>query len=99
MIRYERERGQILVIAVFGLLALVVFSALIIDGGTIYVNRRIAQTAADASAMAAAREECINRGTYAEIQAVAEQYAVARRGSAEMNGLKRSGASVRIAAA
>ena len=51
----QRERGQVLVLfalAIFGIVALL---GLVVDGGFLYVQRRTAQTAADAGALAGAR--------------------------------------------
>lgn len=48
------ERGQAVVLLVFGMVALLGFTALAIDGGMVYSERRHAQNAADAAAMAAA---------------------------------------------
>lgn len=53
------KQGQILVIFVVALIGLLAFLALIIDGGTLFTNRRAAQNAADAGAMAGAAEKCI----------------------------------------
>ncbi len=50
-----RQRGQVLILFALGAVALVSFAALAIDGGNVYVNRRVAQTAADTAALAAAR--------------------------------------------
>jgi Flp pilus assembly protein TadG len=48
------ERGQALVIVAFGLIAMIALTALSVDGGNAYSDRRHAQNSADASAMAAA---------------------------------------------
>lgn len=50
--RYERESGQVLVIFVFALVVLLGFTALAIDSGLYYSDRRYDQNAADASALA-----------------------------------------------
>lgn len=47
------ERGQALVIIAFGLIALIGMTALAIDGGGVYSDRRHAQNAADTAVMAA----------------------------------------------
>src|SRR5512143_4113605 len=47
------ERGQVLVIVVFGLVALIGAAGLAIDGGNAYSDRRHAQNAADTAALAA----------------------------------------------
>jgi len=50
------ERGQALVIMVFAILALLVVAGLAIDGGTVYLERRRMQNAADAAALAGTRK-------------------------------------------
>jgi len=50
----QKERGQILIIFVFALTVLLGFTALAIDGGMIYADRRNSQGAADSAAMAGA---------------------------------------------
>ena len=54
----KKESGQIIVIIAFSIIALVIFSALVIDGGMIYLSRREMQTAADSAAIAAASVYC-----------------------------------------
>lgn len=49
------ERGQVMVIMVFGMIVLLVVAGLAIDGGTVFMERRHAQNAADAAALAGAR--------------------------------------------
>jgi hypothetical protein len=49
-----RERGQSLTLLALGLVGLLGFSALAVDGGMLYLDRRTAQNAADAAAMAGA---------------------------------------------
>ena len=67
------EKAQVLPLLVFAVIAMVAFTALIIDGGSIMVNRRDAQAAADAGALAGARELCYSTG--ADPLDVAENYA------------------------
>jgi Flp pilus assembly protein TadG len=50
------ERGQALIIMVFGMIALLAIAGLAIDGGTVLMERRHAQNAADAAALAGTRE-------------------------------------------
>lgn len=50
----KNERGQVLVLAVLMLGALLGFSAIALDGGNIYADRRSAQAAADSGSMAGA---------------------------------------------
>ncbi len=52
----EREQGQAIIILALAMVALLAFAALAIDGGNTYVERRRAQNAADAGALAGARE-------------------------------------------
>ena len=51
---FSAGRGQVLIIFVFALIGLIGVTGLAIDGGNIYSNRRHAQNAADAAALAAA---------------------------------------------
>ncbi|MBA4376425.1 MAG: hypothetical protein C0401_09675 [Anaerolinea sp.] len=71
----ESEKAQILPIVVIALLALIAMAALILDGGSLMSNRRTAQAAADAGALAGARELCLNRGTTVS-KTTAETYAI-----------------------
>ncbi len=54
MFSKKREKGQALIIIVFAIVALVGLTALSIDGGNAYSDRRNAQNAADTSVLAAA---------------------------------------------
>jgi Flp pilus assembly protein TadG len=66
----EGERGQAIVILAFAMVVLLLIAALAIDGGNAYVERRRSQNAADAAALAGARQMWIQRsvpnpdGTY-----------------------------------
>jgi hypothetical protein len=53
----KRERGQILILVALSIITLIGFTALAIDGGQIYLDRRRAQNAADQAAFAAAFEK------------------------------------------
>ena len=46
------ERGQVLVLLVLGMVVLLGFTALAVDGGMVYADRRQAQNASDASSLA-----------------------------------------------
>jgi hypothetical protein len=48
-----KERGQVLILLVFGLVGLLAFTALAIDGSMMYSDRRLGQNSADASSLAA----------------------------------------------
>lgn len=50
----KTERGQALILIVFALLGLIGITALAVDGGMAYADRRQAQTAADSAVLAAA---------------------------------------------
>jgi len=84
----KNERGQSLVIIAISFLALVAMAALVIDGGSLYLNRRNAQTAADAAAMAGARELCVKKGTNSEVQNIVTQYAVTENGATTVEEIK-----------
>ncbi|HDQ73886.1 MAG TPA: hypothetical protein ENN19_17585 [Chloroflexi bacterium] len=49
------EEGQVLVLLVFGIIALLAVAGLAIDGGTVFLQRRRMQNSADASALAGTR--------------------------------------------
>lgn len=51
---HRSENGQAIVLLVFAIIGLLAFTALAIDGGMVYSDRRIAQNAADAASLAAA---------------------------------------------
>jgi len=81
MIKDRRELGQSMIIMAVAIVALIALAALIIDGGSIYLNRRRAQTAADAAAMAGAYTLCVDHGSLGQIQATVDQYAVTENGA------------------
>ncbi|NMC55094.1 MAG: hypothetical protein GYA48_15815, partial [Chloroflexi bacterium] len=61
----QRESGQVMVILALVLVGLLGFAALVVDGGTIFADRRFDQSAADASAVA---------GAVAAAQSIENQY-------------------------
>ncbi len=71
------ERGQIIPIVVVALIIIMGMSALILDGGMLMLNRRSAQAAADAGALAGARVFC-NQSSQnnAAIENAVHQYTV-----------------------
>jgi hypothetical protein len=87
MNRQRRERGQSLVIMTVAMLVMLGLGALIVDGGTMYVHRRQAQTAADAAALAGARELCVEHGGSAEINAVVDQFAMTENGATSVDNV------------
>jgi len=75
----SRERAQSIVILAIAIVGLVALMALVIDGGMLYYYRRQAQTAADAGALAGARELCegeLKPGIEVIAKAAAINYAV-----------------------
>ena len=52
--KFNSEKGQALILIAFGIVALIGFTALTIDGGRAFSDRRHAQNAADTAALAAA---------------------------------------------
>jgi hypothetical protein len=80
-IRLDRERGQVLILVALMVVVLFGFVALAIDVGNIYGGRRRMQNAADAGALAGARELCFGSGDRATARLVAEDYATNRNGA------------------
>jgi len=66
------EKGQMIPWVVLIALALFGMVALIVDGGAVFSNRRTAQAAADAAALAGAKRACSG---YSDAVTVAEAYA------------------------
>ena len=79
--RRSRERGQTLVLTALLLVALVAILALVIDGGNYYLQRRVAQNAADSGALAGARALAMGEDE-AAARAAASGYAGANGDSA-----------------
>ncbi len=75
------ERGQTLVQVALMLVVLLGFAALAIDGGMVYAERRHMQNAADAGALAGARELCISGSESLAIEK-ARAFTVAQNGAA-----------------
>ena len=69
------ERGQTLIIVAVALTVLLMFVALAIDVGNMYQVRRQMQNAADAGALAGARELCFGSGDRGQAEARAREYA------------------------
>jgi len=61
MMVHKKEKGQTIVLVVIVIFGLIAMAALMVDGGNAYFNRRDAQTAADAGALAGAYEFCVNK--------------------------------------
>jgi hypothetical protein len=74
---HKQEHGQILVIVALAMVALMAMAMLLLDGGALLVNRRSAQNAADAAALAGARVYCGSRDATWEddVKPAIKQYA------------------------
>lgn len=83
----KSENGQSLVIIAIAFVGLIAIAALIIDGGSLYLSRRNAQTAADAAAMAGAHEMCVNNGTTTSVEDVIEQYALTENDATQVESV------------
>jgi hypothetical protein len=84
-LRYKRQKleaGQSMVLIGLLLVVLVGMLAVVMDGGYAYLQRRGSQTAADAGALAGAREMCRTGDTAVAIQAALD-YAITRNGALE----------------
>src|SRR5512133_457814 len=77
---HELENAQVIPLVVISLAVLIMMVALLLDGGALMLNRRTAQNAADAGALAGARELCMGNGEEAA-KAVAINYAVTENGA------------------
>lgn len=71
----ERQRGQVMVLFILGLFAIIGMVGLVLDGGSVFAQRRDQQTAADLAAMAGAAAFLNATGTQAEREAYAETVA------------------------
>ena len=91
MFRTKKENGQTIVLIAVMLFGLMAVSALIVDGGNAYLSRRQAQTAADAAALAAANEYCINQGTVADAETFATEYALNQNKGSQLIDLDPAG--------
>lgn len=78
-VKMESRQGQVLVLVALALLGLIAIVALAVDIGSVYQKRREMQNAADAGALAGAREICFgDPGTEASARAAAQDYAINR---------------------
>jgi Flp pilus assembly protein TadG len=77
-----KERGQALILLVLGMVSLIGLTALAIDGGNIFSDRRHAQNAADTAALAAALAKARD-----------QNWSAAALGRAASNGYDNDGAS------
>ena len=70
-----RERGQVMVLFLLGLVAIIAMVGLVLDGGSVFAQRRDQQTAADLAAMAGAAAYLNSYGSEADRVAHAESVA------------------------
>jgi len=75
------ENAQALVIVVFALFGFVALLMLVFDGGFLYMNKRSAQNAADAGALAGIIEICSSSPNYTAASDLAIDYAETRNGA------------------
>jgi hypothetical protein len=76
----KHRRGQVVPIFIVMLITFIVMIALVIDGGSMMYNKRVAQLAADAGALAGAKEIC-NNSTETIITNAAISYATINKAS------------------
>ncbi len=84
LMRRTSEAGQSMVLMGLMMMVLIGMLALVMDGGFAFLQRRGAQTAADAGALAGAREMCRSGDTALATQ-VALDYAIVRNRALEAN--------------
>ena len=73
----NEPEGQVIIYVALALFILIGFTALAVDGGNVYVTRRDLQDAADAGALAGARQLCFEEDTsFSAVEVVAQEYAV-----------------------
>jgi len=98
-LKYGRkfEHGQILPIVAIGIFALAGMAVLLLDVGALFVNRRAAQNAADAGALAGARVLCqTGNPSEAAIQAAVSKYVTESMSNTSGRPLSISSCLVRI---
>jgi len=93
--KLKEQRGQTLIWVALALVVLLAAVALAVDIGNAYSHRRQMQNAADAGALAGARERCW--GTPANYEAAARNYAITQNGAeAAVVNLTRDGWGVEV---
>jgi hypothetical protein len=75
------EKGQVLPMVVIGILVIIMMAALLLDGGVLFSNRRAAQAAADAGALAGARILCEDSISAGDVEFDATYYAISNGAS------------------
>ena len=99
--RQERkERGQVIVVLAVAMVVLLLFAALAIDGENMYVNRRVAQNAADAASLAGTQklEQLCSQtppsNDWTQIRDTVRQYVTLNAGTLRTSGAEGSGYKV-----
>lgn len=94
--QWNDERGQMLMLTALSLSLFLAFMALAVDVGTLFRARRVAQTAADAAAIAAAMESEYSGSGSCKTQACAAQAAATLDGipNASTNVVLRTGSNI-----
>lgn len=72
--RRDRPRGQIIVVAALAMVAIVGMTGLVIDGGSLFAQQRVAQNGADSAATAGALVIAENLGSAADIRTNQDVY-------------------------
>jgi len=67
MKKIKSQKGQALILVAFAMVGLIAFTALAIDGGRVYADRRHAQNTADTAALAAALAKIQNNANYKNV--------------------------------
>jgi Flp pilus assembly protein TadG len=73
----QGQKGQVMVLFILGIFAIIGMVGLVLDGGSVFAQRRDQQTAADLAAMAGATAYLNGTGTVDERKAYAESVALA----------------------
>ena len=81
----HRERGAITIHVAIALMALIAFSAFVVDYGVMWVSRRQAQNAADAGALAGAISTMVDGGGNATATLAAQAFAAGNAIMGEAN--------------
>lgn len=79
----NRETGQTIIVVGFGLIVMLGFAGLAIDGSNVYLQHRRMQNAADAGALAGARILATGGQTNAEVLAAIRDFALKNGGKSE----------------
>lgn len=90
---HSSEKGQALILITFGIIALIGFTALAVDGGRAFEDKRHAQNAADTAALAAALAKVNdeNYSTVAQNRAASNGYTTDTDNTVEVNLCNDSG--------